>query len=47
MPSLIFQAMANDPPQGEQRYIFLECKVGVFEDLVRQHDQFAHDGGEG
>ncbi len=31
---------------GEQRYLILEYKVGIFEDLVHEDDEFAHDGSE-
>ena len=31
---------------GEQRYLILENKVRIFEDMVHQDDKFAHDGGE-
>jgi hypothetical protein len=31
----------------EQRYLILECKVGIFEDVIHEDNEFAHDGGEG
>lgn len=31
---------------GEQRYLILECKVGIFEHVVHKDDELAHDGGE-
>src|SRR6266705_362433 len=39
----------GDPPSPpeEQRYLILECKVGIFEEVVHQDDEFAHDGGAG
>jgi len=30
-----------------QRYLILECKVGIFEDVVYEDDEFAHDGRKG
>jgi len=33
-------------PNEEQRYLILECKVGIFKDVVHQDDEFAHDGRE-
>ena len=30
----------------EQRYLILECKVRIFEDVVHEDNEFAHDGGE-
>ena len=24
----------------------MECKVGIFEDVIHEDDEFAHDGGE-
>src|ERR1017187_8311748 len=31
----------------EQRYLILGYKVGMFEGVVHEDDEFAHDGGEG
>ena len=30
----------------EQRYLILECKVRIFEDVVHKDDEFAHDGSK-
>src|SRR5271156_2520521 len=35
------------PPNGEQRYLILEYKVRIFEDVIHEDDEFAHDGGQG
>jgi len=34
------------PWEWEQRYLILECKVGVFEDVIHEDNEFAHDGSE-
>src|SRR5579859_3911987 len=33
--------------RGEQRYLISWFKVGIFEDVIHQDDEFAHDGSEG
>src|SRR5882724_1040784 len=33
-------------PLREQRYLILEYKVRMFEGVIHQDDEFAHDGGE-
>src|ERR1017187_480499 len=47
-------ASAHCPPffsiaslKEEQRYLILGYKVGMFEGVVHEDDEFAHDGGEG
>src|SRR5579859_1641651 len=35
------------PQNGEQRYLISWFKVGIFEDVIHQDDEFAHDGSEG
>jgi len=34
------------PVTREQRYLILEYKVGMFEGVVHEDNEFAHDGGE-
>ena len=36
----------HSPIRWEQRYLILECKVWIFEDVVHEDDEFAQDGGE-
>src|ERR1041385_2533908 len=31
----------------EQRYLILEDKVGIFEDMIHEDNEFSHDGSEG
>lgn len=31
---------------NQERYLILECKVGVFEDVIHEDNEFAHDGSE-
>jgi hypothetical protein len=33
--------------EREQRYLILEYKVGIFEGVVHQDDEFTHDGSKG
>src|ERR1700733_12896331 len=39
-------AVSPSPPSGEQRYLILEYKVRIFEDMIHQDNEFTHDGGK-
>ena len=45
--TVVLASLALRRRSGEQRYLILEYKVGIFKDLIHEDDEFTHDGGQG